>query len=421
MRARSLVLVFLLPALAAGEPCDPSSSDPLADIREIAGHAGSVVMPAIAQLRARVAGLNTEIATLESGNQARRSEVDRLVSEVEQRKRELEQNYERTRTIGMLGILFGVPAVGAVSLVKMWEDDDRLRELSLRLEEHKAERDRIDRELAAYVERKRVAQEQLRALESTEGTLSASLEVTPLALEGELARAAAEHARVQAGRQLVLNLRQQVEILRGLRANAATVGLDLDSLIAELEASADRAEELVAQSDKSLYELVRLATAEDPEAAATAWLENWRSAKTREALRTLGLDARVFVDELIARSFPEGGPAAVVIRSQLLGQLRTAGFDVPSSGATFVTAGAVPFRVSVNDGSIRKIEILWKMRDGSVQAFDMTPRGNGAFEHTVNFERGSPAGAREFTFLAHGEDGTTTELGDGSLVFAPES
>lgn len=416
-----------IPAIALAQPCDPNANDPIANLCSTIGaldpetpalvaEAARESNAAVAALRERIGTLSAEIARLESRNAASVAMADAKRREIEARKSEIEANYERTRTIGIIGILFGFPAVGAVSLVKMWEDDGRLQQLDRELASLTAERSRIGGELVAYKLEKREASTRLETLRGVEKGLLAGLE-DPVAAESPIA---AEKARLELRGKLVANLRAQIEVLKSLRSSAASLGVSLDGLIARLETSLARAEKLATDSDKSLFELVRLVTSPDPELAANGWLEDWRAAKTKEVLDSFGLDARLFVDRLVSRSFPEGGPAAGVLRGELLGRLRSAGIDAPGRGMTITSRGKIPIRVTINDGAVKKVQMLWKKPDGSTMTFDLTPRAPHEWITEVDMTAESPAGDRTLTITAFDESGAAIPVDERTFLYRPE-
>jgi hypothetical protein len=94
--------------------------------------------------------LNQEIARLDAAHAAKLAESTTLHSQLVQRKEQISQNYQRTRTAGILGALLGAPMVGVLSLVHMQNDDARVQELNGKIAAAKTEMDQIQIQLADY-------------------------------------------------------------------------------------------------------------------------------------------------------------------------------------------------------------------------------------------------------------------------------
>lgn len=243
--------------------------------------------------------LETEIASLEASNGVKSAEVNQLVSQISQRKSELEQEYDRKRNIGLVGAFFGVPAVAALSLIEMQRDDARLSELQRRLDQAQADQSRIASKLASYKQLKLLVETQVAALRLTEAALRLKQIASPSAApEGtpEDVGLALLSAETLAGQRASLaNLNRQRQLLTALRDAASSLGADLDQVIARLQQEVERAEQLVEASRKATLSLIRTVSSPDPEAAA---IDRLRGMGRAELERALGPK----VDSLVGRA-----------------------------------------------------------------------------------------------------------------------
>lgn len=273
----------------------------------------------IKALEARVESLESKVATLERENVSKKRDIDRLVSQIEDRRAELEREYERKRTMGMIFAIFGAPTAAFVSLIAMQNDDARLRQLTGTLEARRAEQTRIATQLAAYEQVAVPAREVLVNLKA------AAVELRDVAIPvrtPSLARFAEPAARVNAGTKLMGNLMEQIAVLQDLRDRAGSLNGELDAMLARLHADLDAADRMVEASRQELFELIQLALAPDPEAAARKLVEKKGKALIKKLQRELGLDIGVYVKDLVKKAFPEGGPAAELLRREIMAGLR---------------------------------------------------------------------------------------------------
>lgn len=274
----------------------------------------------ILALQSSIAGLHGEIAILEVQNQAKANAVVQLIQQIESRKAEIERQRENKRTIGILGALFGAPMVTAVSLIKMYEDDGLLETLNTQLAQAKSEQANISAKMSQHMIVRQTLEKQLAKLEATAAGLGTTAIVeTPQAKTKAFGPVAAQAAELRRYEKLEANLKQQVAILTEIRNSAASIGLELDGLLEKLSVQLEKAEQMVVASKKSLFELIKIITSKDPQAAAEKWLTKKVASLTDKLLDELGLSMKGFIRDLVAEAFPNqtNSPAATLLRQQL--------------------------------------------------------------------------------------------------------
>lgn len=244
---------------------------------------------AVDAARTLIGGLERQISRLESENQRKAGEIAGLVASIAARRTEIEAEYERKRRIGIVGALFGAPMVGFASLLMMQNDDQRLRQLDAQLGTARARQAEITRELADYGGIKDRVTARLADLERAEAALEraegAPTDGLPTRLEG-LARSLELFSRSSL---LVANLEAQIAILSELRDSARALGLRLDGVLEELRAAATRAASDAEASRRELGQLLWIVAADDPDAAARAWVTRALEGRVRgEVERAIG-------------------------------------------------------------------------------------------------------------------------------------
>jgi predicted nucleic acid-binding Zn-ribbon protein len=273
---------------------------------------------AIAELHAHVASLEGEIGTLDSSNAAKAAEVDRLVRDIEARKREVQDQYERDRQNALLFCMFGACNVGMVSLMMAFDNDGRLKQLERDLDAAKQQQEQMHTELDAYRTKKEALETKLVALKTTEQSLVALLAATDTGAT-KLVRLARRADRMTA---LKDNLGAQARTLGDVKTLATNLGSVIDTALVKVATASQKADQLAEASRKATYDLLRILTAGDPNAAAQQWLDAAVTKKTKELLREIGWDPDGFVDQLVARAFP--GQEQTAMGKLLRDQLRAA-------------------------------------------------------------------------------------------------
>jgi chaperonin cofactor prefoldin len=268
---------------------------------------------AVGTVRTQISSLNAEVARLERSNASKTAQVDALISQIQARRSEIQAEHDRKRNIGIIGALWGMPMVSAASLVMMMDDDSRLRSLNADLSRAQAERSQLQSSLQSHHALKATLTAELSKLEAA----ARALEALPVPAPRDGTQVGRAAAQLGQGEALLHNLRSQVALLERIRDSARGVGAELDGALARLTLELVRAEKLVTQSRQATFKLVELATAGDPNAAAEKWLEGRVAARTRELLRQHGLDPKMYVDQLVKRAYPQGGPAADLLRREL--------------------------------------------------------------------------------------------------------
>lgn len=275
---------------------------------------------AIEALTARVTALHEEIGALEAANAAKSAAVHQLIAQIDARKAEIERARENKRMIGIFGALLGAPAVAAVSLVQMYEDDGRLRSLNASLATAQAERAQLEAKLASHQATRAAIQRELGALEQAQVKLEHALAAEPPAANTPgFVKVAAAAGSLERARKLEANLREQVRLLERLRDSASAIGGELDQLIAGLKGQLAEATQMAAEAERSLFELIKVVTAKDPQAAAEKWLGKKVSKMTEKLMSELGLSMKGFIRDLVKEAFPgqERSAAAQLLQREL--------------------------------------------------------------------------------------------------------
>jgi uncharacterized protein YoxC len=222
----------------------------------------------------------------------------------------------------MLGILMGVPAVGAVSLVQMMDDDSRLQSLNRDLDHATTEQARLQHKAATYADNTDALRANLDVLRKKEIALRATLDAAPAPGDGPLPahkmRLLNDGADALAtSKKLLGNLQEQIATLEQIRDAAGELGRDLDGVIDDLRKKEAKANKLVAQSEKELMDLVRIVTSPDPEQAATKWMTRTVAKRTEAVLKQLGLSVKAYAADLAKRAVPGSDDASKQLRKQL--------------------------------------------------------------------------------------------------------
>lgn len=232
-----------------------------------------------------IRSLDVQIRSLESENTLKQQAADALVNQIAQRQTELSDEYERKRRIGIVGTLFGAPMIGFASLIMMQNDDARLQQLNRDLATAKTRQAEIGQQLAQY--------------RATKSSATAALEKLEEGARG-----------LFRGSALLENLNAQIDILSELRDAAQAVGVNLDAVLVELREAAQRAGEAVEASRGEVRELLEFVFADDPNAAAEAWLQDTLRARIRQEVERA-------VDSLLAARGISGQEAGL-LRSRLI-------------------------------------------------------------------------------------------------------
>ena len=256
----------------------------------------------VAGTRGHIEDIKAQIDHLEIANTEKQQTSLELISQIDTRTNEIRSNQSRKRTLGILGALYGMPAVAAVGLVQVIQDDGRLRDLNARLAIAHTEQADIQARIARHV--------------ATKASLTVELDKLRV-IEGELAtRASALHdagpptsleqaqARLGLSRGLLGNLRTQVSILGSVHASAADLGVKLDDHVAHLRLDVAQAEKLVDESTKAFVELLEIMLKKNPNAAAGKWLNKQVTKLVAQKLQAAGL-GKPAADMLAKRMFPK--------------------------------------------------------------------------------------------------------------------
>ncbi|MBI5510685.1 MAG: hypothetical protein HY903_18150 [Deltaproteobacteria bacterium] len=237
---------------------------------------------AVATLNKRLLGrIHSQIKTLEAEHAAKRELAGQLTAQISQRRQEIEADCNRKQKVGLIFAAFGYFKAGAVSMAMALKDDGRLRQLDGELAKANGDLARIDQQLAQYREYKKKMLPKLASLKAAESSLWAAAQGGRGAGARSLATAA---ARLSGCLALVDNLGAQAGILKKIRAEAKKVGLELDVVLRELGAARARAEQMAAASRKEVADLFKIATANDPDAAAINWARRKVDSTVRAAV-----------------------------------------------------------------------------------------------------------------------------------------
>jgi DNA repair exonuclease SbcCD ATPase subunit len=298
----------------------------------LADFASTASSSAIRTARHQITTLKSTITSLEAVHSTKLTEIGQIEAQIASRKTDLQNEHERKRRVGMLGCLFGVPAVGLVSLVMMQQDDARLKQLDRELVAARSAKDTANTKASAYRALKERLEEKLdRLVDAAERIPSA-----PPIVPGEPAHMVrAAGSAINHSQKLLSNLRSQIQLLEELRDSAAELGATLEGHLITMRANLKVAEGLVADSRKDLIDLIKIIVAKDPNAAANSFLKKKAMSAVRALLKEAGLSFDPFVNRLL-----EGVPAGPA-RDQLASRLRTA----------FENATGFPFGRTGNAGT----------------------------------------------------------------------
>ncbi len=272
---------------------------------------------AASKARSTVASLRTEISSLETKHTAAKTKVDSLVNQIEGRKSELKRQREKKRNQGMIFAAFGYYNAAAVSLVTMINDDSRIKSLNGELTIAKSNRDSVLRALDQYKATKTTLEKRLGALQTREAELDTSASKLAGQTPQRYQNLVSARATLQRRELLLGNLKEQIQLLTALRDSASSVNTNLTQLVSDLEGLLGKAEGLVKESQQELHELMNMAVAEDPDAAAQKWLKKKVTAAQKKIFKDLNLDVNAYVKQLVAKASPGQGPAAQLLRQEL--------------------------------------------------------------------------------------------------------
>lgn len=262
---------------------------------------------AVAAAEARIASLQDQIATGEADLQSKQSQIDSLISQIEQRKRVVTQNYNNSINVGLLGAFFGFPLVSAVSLVQAMDQDAILQSLNSQLVTAQQQRDQVASEIANYRSRRDAIAAQLAPVEQTYADLKgllASNNYPPIAAPADVNKAKWGETRLQRGRITTLgkvldNCTTQITLLQKLLALVSAANDEVNAALTTVKALAEAADQEAERSTELFQSLLKIALSGDPNAAASEWLQDALAAKTRQALAALDWPAQAFVDALL--------------------------------------------------------------------------------------------------------------------------
>jgi hypothetical protein len=260
-----------------------------------------------------VASIEREIAKLESDHSRKEAEIASLIQQIEDRKRQIEREYDDKRTLCVLCVFFGCPNVCFVSLVGMMDDDASLRSLNSQLDDARRQQADLVAAGATYRARRDALRDELAVLRTVRAELMATLQggqviVPPeLADHPEIARLA---TRVELLSQVLANSDEQVAVLGRIRGLAQELGDVMDSAIVTLRALASSADAAARASRKRTHDLIAMATGPSPDAAASAWLEDELARRTKKMIDALGWPTSEFVHFLVSER-GEGDEAAL--------------------------------------------------------------------------------------------------------------
>ncbi|MBK7864793.1 MAG: hypothetical protein IPJ65_40565 [Archangiaceae bacterium] len=238
---------------------------------------------ALRDARRLVDGLGTEIDRLERSNTGKAAQVTALTQQIAQRKSELQREYDRKRNVGLVGALFGIPAVVALSLIEMQRDDGRLSQLQRELDAAQADRSRIQSRLTQYGQLKRDVEAQVSVLERRL-TAVKTPDALPSGTPARVRRVITSAERLERSAAQLQTLGEEARLLTSVRDAARELGFDLDATLGRLNAATQHAEQLVADSRRDTLTLLKAGLSPDPGAAAMKALEGLARAELKGAL-----------------------------------------------------------------------------------------------------------------------------------------
>lgn len=263
----------------------------------------------IGHTREQVGRVEREVNRLETAAAEKRTTCGVLCSQITDRKRELERQRERSRNIGLIGALFGVPAVAAVGLVQMYDNDSSLRDLNARLSNVQSEQRQIEHKIATHEQSKAVLGQRLRELRTAENRLVHDIAGLTVSLRTQANSLAHARLRLDTSRSLLGNLRSQVATLEPLRASAAELGISLDSHLRYLHGELAHAERLVQSSQRAYLDFVAGMLVRGPNRAAQQWLTRRVTGEVTARLQEAGLGKEA-AKYLAKRLIPARNPQA---------------------------------------------------------------------------------------------------------------
>ena len=305
----------------AGKADGPQAVLPAAQLQQLDAR----LRDAIALAEARVAALSADLAKLERDLPGKQAEIDALVARIDQRRREVQADYDRQRNNALIFAFFGVPAGFYISLAQAFDSDSALRQLEAdrasavreqsdmraRQADYTTRRDGLRTRLATLVEAKR-ALVALLASQRTPRPAPAGLAAIDWAEVDRLA------FRVDILARVLGNTRSQAALLDEMVTLAQGQSDALDRAVRALRQLAADADRAAAESRTDALTLLKILLSGDPTAAARSFLEDRLAARARAALSTLGWGAGPFVDILM------GGDPDAVLHDALLARLETA-------------------------------------------------------------------------------------------------
>jgi hypothetical protein len=244
--------------------------------------------------------LESEIAALERDNAAKVAEIDSLVAQMEQRRRELEDQHDRNL---LLCAFFPNPATCLLAV--MIANDGRMQQLERDLSRAKTEQRQIREDLAHFESRRDSLRAELAPLSESRARLIALFREgvdgadAPDVLDPGSAEAAAYNRADVLGR-IADATRAEIGVLVDIRNAAVELANSIDQTLATVRALSTSVDELVADARGQLMDMIEALVSGDPGAAARDWLDQALAERTRELLDALDWPVRELVDHLIA-------------------------------------------------------------------------------------------------------------------------
>jgi hypothetical protein len=239
-------------------PVIPSRPEARASAQVSRGSLGWDAAPqsdAVSTARVVVTRLKGEISKLEAQNDAKVTQVNQLTQQLAQRKAEIQREYDRKRTIGLIGALFGAPMLTAAALITMQNDDGRVQQINRDLATAQADQQRIASRIASYNKLKSGVESQIKTLEA------------PIHRTGDVAGTPKELAKLLESSETLAHLEREKVLLTSVRDAAKAIGIDLDGAIGRLNGAIASADKALEASRKETLALIKALLAPDPNKA----------------------------------------------------------------------------------------------------------------------------------------------------------
>ncbi len=282
---------------------------------------------AIARGDTTVASLEREIARLEADNQRKVDEIAQLVRQIDQRRRELE---DQQRNNLIFCVFFPNPATCALAVIIA--NDGRMRALEGDRARAQEEQRRVLEDLAAYTHRRDELRARIAPLRASRarliGLLRNGVPAVPvpsvLTVGSPAARA---YNRVEVLRRIGDATRNEIALLVEIRNAAAELAAALDTALATVRALATDVDELLADARGDFFDMIEAVLSGNADALARDWLDDALASRTREMLAGLGYPAGDLVEHLIATR-GEGEVDLAALTRSLLDKLQGASATV---------------------------------------------------------------------------------------------